>query len=154
MRIFGMWSTEFRIDDRKLGHEVRHIHLVGRRVKLPVGFTYEKDRGIDSYVGHFASPDGQLIVRHDIGLFAGAYASKKDSFVFKEKVVGGARVWTARRGWRSREGSRTVLVAVTFPDSGCANFYVESSKSEDAALIEEIANSFRPAQKRTKPFCP
>jgi hypothetical protein len=126
----------------------------GGEVKMPGGFTYQKDRGIDSFVGHFASPDGQVIVRHDIGLFAGAYASKKDSFVFKEKVVGGARVWTARREWQNQEGSRTVLVAVTFPDSGCANFYVESSKSADAVVIEEIASSFHPAQKRTKPFCP
>jgi len=36
------------------------------------------------------------------------------------------------------------MVAVTFPDSGCANFYVKSPRVEDETLIDAIARSFHP----------
>jgi hypothetical protein len=107
-------------------------------VTLPTGLKYRGEPS-DSFAGHFTSLDGKLVIRHDIGGYAGAYASPRDGFHFEERVVDGVRVWTARR-----DRSRTTLFAVTFPDSGCANFFLESSRIEDAAIIDSIARSFRP----------
>lgn len=123
-------------------------------VQLPVGFRYQVDQGTDTFEGHFTSPDRALIVYHDIGGYAGAYASRKRALNFEERLVDGARIWTARREWPDGKGGRTVLVAVTFPDSGCANFFLESSKPNDVAPIEFIAKSFRP-KRRGNPgtFC-
>src|SRR5262245_60854219 len=54
----------------------------GGEVSLPAGFKYHVDQGTDTFEGHFASADRTLVVRHDIGGYAGAYASKKRAFVF------------------------------------------------------------------------
>jgi hypothetical protein len=116
----------------------------GGEVKLPVGYTYQVDQGTDTFEGRFTSPDRTLIVRHDIGGYAGAYASRKGAYAFEERFVDGARVWTAKRKWPDRKEGPTVLVAATFPDSGCANFFLISSNPLDIAPIESIANSFRP----------
>jgi len=113
-------------------------------VKLPIGCTYYADQGTDTDQGHFTSTDGALIVRYDIGGYAGAYASHKGASLFKERLVDGARVWTAKREEPYRKDGHAVLVAVTFPDSGCANFFLRSSNPEDAAIIESVAKSFRP----------
>ena len=113
-------------------------------MRLPTGFSYRVDQGIDTFEGHFTSADGAVVVRHDIGGYAGAWASRKGALAFHERVVGRARVWTAKRDWPDGQAGHTLLVAVTFPDSGCANFFVKSSKPEDAATIEFIATSFRP----------
>lgn len=110
-------------------------------VTLPVGFEYRADPS-DTFAGHFTSPDGNLVIRHDIGGYAGAYASRRSAFFF-QKVVDGGRVWTGKQDWPSAMGGTTTLVAVTFPDTGCANFYLESTKNEDAAVIASIARSFR-----------
>src|SRR4051812_45481015 len=56
----------------------------GGQVSLPVGFTYQVDRGADTFEGHFTSADGKLIIRHDIGEYAGAWASRDKSFSFHE----------------------------------------------------------------------
>jgi hypothetical protein len=115
-------------------------------IRLPSGFTYQTDPS-DTLEGHFTSADGKLIVRHDIGFYAGAWANRKDALVFEERIRDGARVWTARRN-RGKDAA-TTLVAVTFPDNGCANFYLETSTSEDAVVIDALAQTFRP--KNTKP---
>jgi hypothetical protein len=125
----------------------------GGRVNLPVGFTYQVDQGTDTFEGHFTSLDGRLIIHHDIGGYAGAWASPKKAFLFfREGVIGGARVWVAKEDYPDGKGKggRTTLVAVTFPDSGCANFFLTSSKPEDAAPIDLIARGFRP----TSPAAP
>jgi len=118
-------------------------------VTLPVGFTYREEPS-DTFEGRFTSPDGKLVIRHDIGGYAGVYASREGAFFFEEDAVEGARVWIAKRDQPGRTGARTTLAAVTFPDSGCANFFLESTKAEDAALINSIARSFRP-KGRTEP---
>jgi hypothetical protein len=41
-------------------------------VKLPVGYVYHADQGTDSDQGHFTSTDRALIVRYDVGAYAGA----------------------------------------------------------------------------------
>jgi hypothetical protein len=53
-------------------------------------------------------------------------------------------VWTARRKWPDGKGGNTSLVAATFPDHGCANFYLISSRMDAAAVIDGIARSFHP----------
>src|SRR5690242_5163897 len=72
----------------------------GGRVNLPVGFTYQVDQGTDTFEGHFTSLDGRLIIHHDIGGYAGAWASPKKAFLFfREGVIGGARVWVAKEDY-------------------------------------------------------
>jgi|SRR5579872_765897 len=110
-------------------------------VRIPAGFTHEIEPS-DTFQGHFTSRDGKPVIRHDIGGYAGVYAERKDALFFEERIVDGARVWTARRTW-GMTGTKT-LIAVTFPDNGCANFYLESSKGEDASIIDALARSFRP----------
>ena len=113
-------------------------------VALPAGFTYQREPS-DTLEGRFTSQDGTLVIRHDIGGYAGAYAAHAKAFVFEERVVEGARVWTAKRHWPDGKGGRTLtLVAVTFPDSGCANFFMVSAGIQGATLIDSIAQSFRP----------
>ena len=103
----------------------------GGEITLPVGLRYQRDAG-DTFEGHFASRDGKLIIHHDIGGYAGAWAKTKGSEVFEERIVEGARVWTGQL--RSRgAGDSTVRFAVTFPDNGCANFYLRSNNINDAA---------------------
>jgi hypothetical protein len=113
-------------------------------VTLPAGFTYQQDQGVDTFEGHFTSPDGKVVVRHDIGGYAGAWAAREKAFFFEERVVQGARVWSSKRDWPDGKGGRTTLLAVTFPDCECANFFVKSSRVEDGAPIDLIARSFRP----------
>lgn len=112
-------------------------------VTLPGGFKYRRTPS-DTFEGHFTSADGKLVIRHDIGGYAGAYASRRTAFFFEERVVEGARVWIAKTDRPNGMGVPSVLVAVTFPDSGCANFFLDSTKPEDATLIESVARSFRP----------
>jgi hypothetical protein len=116
----------------------------GGEVRVPSGFTYQVDQGADTFEGHFSAPDGKLLIRHDIGWYAGAWASAKDASSFEERLIEGARVWTARRNRPDGRGGTTTLIAVTFPDAGCANFFLYSSRVEDAELITHIAQTYRP----------
>jgi hypothetical protein len=114
------------------------------KVRLPPGFTYQTDRGTDTFEGHFTSKVGHVIVRHDIGPYAGTFASPYRSLSFQETVVDGFRVFKATRDWPDGDGGRTVLVAVTFPEAGCANFFLTSTEPADASVIEQLANTFQP----------
>ncbi len=114
----------------------------GGEVTLPVGFTYQQDVS-DTFEGHFTSPDGKLIIHHDSGGYAGAWAKSKGSDAFEERIVEGARAWTAQRKWPTHARS-SIQFAVTFPDNGCANFYLTSDNMNDAVPIGAIARSFRP----------
>jgi hypothetical protein len=112
-------------------------------IKLPPGFAYEVDRGTDTFEGHFTSREERVIVHHDIGGYAGCWASRHRALAFSETVVDGFRVLTATREWPNARGGRTVLVAVTFPEAACANFFLESADADDAKIIDYIAHSFR-----------
>ena len=72
--------------------------------------------------------------------------SRDKSFFFREDIIDGVRVWVARRDWPDGKGKggHSTLLAVTFPDSGCANFFLESSSPEEAARVDRIARNFRP----------
>jgi hypothetical protein len=127
-------------------------------VRLPPGFTYRPGRGGDSFEGRFTSPDRKLIVDHDIGAcyISGAYASREGSLVFNERIVDGARVWTATKDQPLPSGRHTFRFAVTFPDCECSNFFLYSSKPEDAVTIDFIARTFQPSRRsnpdsRSKP---
>jgi hypothetical protein len=128
----------------------------GGEVRVPSGFTYQVDAGVDTLVGHFTSPNKDLVIHHDIGGYAGAWANAKDASSFEEWRVEGARVWTARKIRADGNGGSETLVAVTFPDAGCANFFLETSRLEDAKLITYIAQSYRPRSRQnadSKSYC-
>ncbi|MGJ5816832.1 hypothetical protein [Paludibaculum fermentans] len=117
----------------------------GGELVVPPGFHYLPDWGTDSFVGHFTSANGRVVISHDIGRDAGMWARRgKEATAFHETVVDGARVWVARRDLSFGPVGRVSHFAVTFPDSGCANFYMESSEPEDGKAIELMARSFRP----------
>lgn len=118
----------------------------GGEVRLPGKFTYQRDVG-DTIAGHFTSPDEKLVIHHDIGSYAGAYANRWLADSFEERIIEGSRVWTARQSYR--RGGRTMWLAVTFPDNGCANFYLTPTTIEDAALLDSIARSFHPRGRTT-----
>lgn len=116
----------------------------GGEVRLPSGFRYQVDQGTDSFVGHFTSTDGKVVLEHDIGGYAGAYASRRHALVFQERTVGSARVRFAQKVASDGTGGRTTRTSVTFPDSDCANFFTYSSEPEATAAIKFIANNSRP----------
>jgi uncharacterized RDD family membrane protein YckC len=116
----------------------------GGEVRLPAGFRYRVLNGADSFEGEFTSADGSVVVGHDIGGYAGAWASRRGALSFDERLAGQARVWTARRQISDGRGGHSIRSAVTFPDSGCANFFVRSYTPESGAqVIDFIAASYR-----------
>ena len=102
------------------------------------------DQGVDTFEGRFTSADGSVVIRHDIGFYAGSFASRKDALEFLERDVAGKRIWTAKRRRSDARGGYKVMAAVTFPDSGDANFFVEDASPAATAAIENIAATFRP----------
>jgi hypothetical protein len=90
-------------------------------------------------MGHFTSPDGKVVIEYDIGELASEHGGMGKS----ETLTEGSRVRVGR-AVRSGGGLTTFFSKVSFPDSGCANFYLESPNEKDAAAIEFIAGSFRP----------
>ena len=56
----------------------------------------------------------------------------------------GSRVRVVRATYTNAKGDTEHFFKVSFPDSGCANFYLESTNEKDAAVIDFIARSFRP----------
>jgi hypothetical protein len=53
-------------------------------------------------------------------------------------------VRVVRATYTNAKGDTEHFFKVSFPDSGCANFYLESTNEKDAAVIDFIARSFRP----------
>ena len=114
----------------------------GGEVRLPVGLRYARIES-DTFEGEFVAKSGRIVIHHDIGTTAGAWAQKLNSESFDERVVEGARVWVAQRK-RGGAGEPETLVAATFPDNGCANFFVVSKGPGYEGVIEAVAASFRP----------
>jgi len=109
------------------------------QVTLPAGLTYHGQPS-DSFEGYFTSPDERLIVRFDIGGYAGHYAHREDAVFFEERTAENARVWVSK----NCRANRPCRIAVTFPDSECANFFVYGGGDADVAVIRSIARSFNP----------
>jgi len=91
-------------------------------------------------MGYFTSQDGNIVITHDIGELAGEHGGMGKS----ETLIEGSRVRVGRATSSDDNGHATFFSKVSFPDSGCANFYLESPNEKDAAAIEFIARSFRP----------
>jgi hypothetical protein len=119
----------------------------GGEVKLPPDLKYEKIES-DTFEGEFKSDSGRIVIEHDIGDAAGAWAQEANSVAFEERKVDGARVWVAQRS-RQHGQRQEMLHVVTFPDNGCANFYMESNDVNMAKVIRGIADTFKP--KNTAP---
>jgi len=132
----------------ELGRKNQYVRVAGGEVKVPHGFTHHGGEGLDTFEGRFTSPDGKLVIRYDTGWYAGARAYPNAASSFEELLVQGARVWTVQRKRPDRAGGTRTDVAVTFPDAGCANFFLDSPRVEDAELIVQIAQSYRPSRAR------
>lgn len=111
-------------------------------VRLPPGWTYAQRGSADSFAGAFVSPDGKRWIGFDIGGSAGLWATEEDC-LFDESVVDNTRIWTAQL-CRDKDTQTPNRYAVTFPDSGPANFYMRADNAVDAEPIWFIAQSFRP----------
>lgn len=109
-------------------------------VQLPSGFKYERDQGMDTLMGHFTSADGTLVVQHDIGEFAGEHNTTRGT----ESITEGARIKRRRATRTDATGQSRTFAQVSFPDSGCATFHLDSPNENAAATIEFIAHTYRP----------
>ena len=108
-------------------------------VRVPPGFIYTADHGIDTFVGHFTSPDGAVLIGYDIGELAAEHGGVGS----KETLRDGSRVRIGRLTHFDANGTR-FFAKVSFPDNGCANFFLDSASAMDASAIDFIARSFRP----------
>ena len=129
---------------RSWDEKSRVFSWVRGEVSLPSGFRYQKVQGIDTMMGEFTSADGMLVIEHDIGELAGDHVGYYGNF--QQALIDGARV---------RVSLSSGLVS--FPDTGCANFFVRSAGPNDAEVIQSIASSFRPKShllSRLRPLLP
>ena len=112
------------------------------QVKLPRGFTYTPQAGIDSAVGEFSAESGRTIIRHDIGELGGGGPSSPQ---VSEMLIEGSRVRLGRETRLNEKGKAKFRFELQFPDSGCAKFWLETFDESDRIVIASLANSFRPA---------
>jgi hypothetical protein len=109
-------------------------------VRMPAGFTYARETGIDTFMGLFTSEDGRLVIEHDIGKLAAEHGGIGNM----ETLIEGSRVRFGSVTRHDEKGGKEYFFKVSFPDASCANFYLESANERDAAIIQFIARSFRP----------
>ena len=95
---------------------------------------------LDASVGQFTSHEGKLVIEYDIGELEGEHGGMGEL----ETLTEGFRVRSGRVTRRVGEAGTSFFASASFPDSGCANFYLESPREEDSAAIDVIAKSFRP----------
>lgn len=124
---------------------VGHVILFSKyreHVDDDIELTWEPESGPLGWriMGHFTSHDGKLVIRHDIGELAAEHGGMGRS----ETLVEGSRVRVALGIRSDSQDGVTYYSQVSFPDNGCAHFYMDSPREEDAATIEFIARSFRP----------
>jgi hypothetical protein len=112
-------------------------------VTLPPGLTYSRIDS-DTFEGNFVSKSGRIAIHHDIGTKAGAWAQRLNSVRFRDTIISGARVWFSER-LRGGEGDPEILIAVTFPDNECANFFMVTKDAPNHELMDAIARTFKPA---------
>lgn len=81
------------------GRQDERIHLDWRKEsavfswgtgqgKMPAGFTYAREIGIDTFVCRFPSEDGSLVIEHDTGELAAEHGGMGDM----ETLIEGSRV--------------------------------------------------------------
>ena len=116
------------------------FHWGKGQVKLPLGFSYTRLEGIDSTVGRFTAADGAIVIRHDIGELGGGLPDTPVS----ETATLGSRVQFGRSVRLDEVGRTRFLFEVSFPDSGCAKFWLEAPDESGSIVIASLANSFQP----------
>jgi hypothetical protein len=126
--------------DREWNPETGVFNWRKGEVKIAPGFRAERITGIDTLMGQFVSADGRVTITYDIGELAGEHGGTGR----RETVVQGARVRTGEATRTDDSGRTLYFFKVSFPDSGCANFYLESTDARDRRAIDEIAAGFRP----------
>jgi len=114
----------------------------GGEVRLPAKLQYNRIES-DTFEGEFVARSGRIVIHHDFGTAAGAWAQRLNAEFFEERMVDGARVWISQRR-RGGQGEPETLVAATFPDNGCANFFAVAKDAQNRSVIEAIAASFQP----------
>jgi hypothetical protein len=146
LAVMQLWSCAPRLSQRDASwnQSTGVFGWAGGKVTLPAGFRYREDRGTDSFEGHFTSADGKIIVRHDIGGYAGARANRREAVTFEERV-NNARAPDRATKWPDGSGG-TTSARRHLPDNGCANF-INVDNVADAGPIQRIAQSFRPRGK-------
>ena len=107
------------------------FHWGRGELRLPPGYQYAHFRGFDTLVGSFHSPDGRLTIEHDIGELAAEH-------------LGLGRPWSTKDGARILLARTPTAALLSFPDTGCANFYLESDDPNDLRLLEQLAQTYRP----------
>ena len=120
-RISRTWNQESGVFSWGLGS-----------VRVPRGFEHKAEPGIDTFVGSFTSQVDGLEIRYDIGELAGEHGGMNGS----ESLIRGARVRSVRA---------SSFAIVSFPDTGCATFSLETSDPRQALIIDGIGQSFQPA---------
>jgi hypothetical protein len=108
-------------------------------VELPSGFTHTQEQGIDSFVGHFTSPDGKLVIRYDIGIDAGVAALQPEGQILSSTnlTANGLTVLIVivKRG-------DVKQAIVSFPKVS-ANFFAPIRNDADFELVKKISLSYR-----------
>jgi hypothetical protein len=111
------------------------------QVKLPPGFTYASRAGSDSAVGEFSAESGTTVITHDIGELGGGLSSP----LVSEMLIEGSRVRFDHTTHVNESGKTRFRFELSFPDSGCAKFSLESFDESKKAILTSIADSFHPA---------
>jgi|SRR6516164_6464468 hypothetical protein len=137
LKLRGRQDERVRLDWRK---ESAVFSWGTGEVKMPAGFTYARETGIDTFVGLFTSEDGRLVIEHDIGELAAEHGGMGNL----ETLVEGSRVRFGSVTHDDEKSGKEYFFKVSFPDASCANFYLESANEKDSAIIQFIARSFRP----------
>ena len=81
------------------------------QVKIPSGFTYAREIGIDTFVGRFTSENGSLVIEHDIGKLAAEHGGMANL----ETLIEGSRVRFGRVTRDDEKGGKEFFFRVSFP---------------------------------------
>ena len=129
--------------------------LGGMTISMPKGFAHIIGQGLDSTVGKIQSVDGGISISYDIGPMAGVQARPPQAgdahktFWFREGKIGGTPVLTTLHGYNDGR----LILYVSFPKLGPANFYTEVKDAEHARRLETLIYSFQPKEKAARrPF--
>ena len=117
------------------------VDLVDGAVELPSGFTHTYDQGIDSIVGHFTSPDGKLVINHDIGNLAGVYALHTEGAEVLSSTNVTVNGLTALIVVIRHSGVKHVIVS--FPEGGPANFFAVIRNDADFEAVTNLSLRYR-----------
>jgi hypothetical protein len=109
-------------------------------VELPSGFTHAQDQGVDSFVGHFTSADGKLVVDYDIGINASVNALHPEGPILSSTnvTVNGLTGIIVTTQWGDAK-----YAIVSFPKGGPANFFARIRNDSDFELVKKISLSYR-----------